>query len=62
IERGTVAFTVDQQPYLQGYLSIVELFLDATEGAAPVPISTGPVFLTSQNVKALAKYVDHTGF
>ena len=62
IERGTVAFTVDQQPYLQGYLSIVELFLDATEGAAPVPISTGPVFLTSQNVKALSKYVDHTGF
>ena len=62
IERGTVAYTVDQQPYLQGYLSIVELFLDATEGAAPVPISTGPVFLTSKNVRALAKYVEHTGF
>jgi simple sugar transport system substrate-binding protein len=62
IEHGTVAFTVDQQPYLQGYFSIVELFLDATEGAAPVSISTGPVFLTSQNVRMLSKYVGHTGF
>lgn len=62
IENGTVTFTVDQQPYLQGYLSIVELFLDATEGASPVSISTGPVFLTSSNVKALAKYVAHTGY
>src|SRR5579875_2275303 len=62
IERGIVAYTVDQQPYLQGYFSIVELYLDATEGAAPVSIATGPVFLTSQNVKTLAKYVNHTGF
>jgi len=62
IERGIVAYTVDQQPYLQGYLSIVELYLDATEGAMPVSIATGPVFLTAQNVKVLAKYVGHTGF
>jgi simple sugar transport system substrate-binding protein len=62
IEHGTVTFTVDQQPYLEGYLSIVELFLDATEGASPVSISTGPVFLTSSNVKALGKYVAHTGY
>jgi simple sugar transport system substrate-binding protein len=62
IERGIVSYTVDQQPYLQGYYSIVELFLDATEGAQPVSISTGPVFLTSENVKTLAKYVNHTGF
>jgi simple sugar transport system substrate-binding protein len=62
IENGTVTFTVDQQPYLQGYLSIVELFLEATEGASPVSISTGPVFLTSSNVKMLGKYVAHTGY
>jgi simple sugar transport system substrate-binding protein len=62
IEHGTVTFTVDQQPYLQGYLSIVELFLDATEGSTPVSISTGPVFLTSSNVGVLAKYVAHTGY
>ncbi len=62
IERGTVTFTVDQQPYLQGYLSIVELFLDKTEGAAPVNIPTGPAFLTSSNVKELGRFVNHTGF
>lgn len=62
IQRGIVTFTVDQQPYLQGYFSIVELFLDASEGASPVNISTGPVFLTSQNIRTLGKYVAHTGY
>lgn len=62
IENGTVTFTVDQQPYLQGFQSIVELYLEAKEGAAPVSISTGPVFLTASNVKKLAKYVAHTGY
>jgi len=62
IERGIVSYTVDQQPYLQGYFSIVELFLDATEGAAPVSISTGPVYLTAQNIKSLSKYIARTGF
>jgi simple sugar transport system substrate-binding protein len=62
IEDGQEAFTLDQQPYLQGYDSIEELFLDSTEGAAPVTIYTGPAFLTTQNVKKLAKYVTHTGY
>lgn len=62
IKNGTVTFTVDQQPYLEGYLTIVELYLEVTEGASPVSISTGPVFLTSSNVKTLGKYVAHTGY
>jgi simple sugar transport system substrate-binding protein len=62
IEHGQVGFTLDQQPFLQGYDSIMELYLDATEGAAPVTIYTGPAFLTTTNVKKLAKYVTHTGY
>lgn len=62
IEHGELGFTLDQQPYLQGYDSIQELYLDSTVGAAPVTIYTGPAFLTPQNVKKLAKYVTLTGY
>ena len=62
IKSGLVGFTLDQQPYLQGYDSIEELFLDSTVGAAPVTIYTGPAFLTPKNVKRLAKYVTLTGY
>ncbi|MHB8220298.1 MAG: substrate-binding domain-containing protein [Acidimicrobiales bacterium] len=62
IKSGVVSYTVDQQPYLQGYMSIVELFLDATEGVAPESFSTGPAFLTATNVNSLSKYVTHTGY
>jgi len=62
IKSGKVGFTLDQQPYLQGYYSIEELYLDSTIGAAPVTIYTGPAFLTKQNINRLAKYVTVTGY
>lgn len=62
IKNGTVAFTVDQQPFVEGYMSIVELYMDAKFGAAPEPYSTGPAFLTSKNIAKLAPLVDKTGF
>jgi simple sugar transport system substrate-binding protein len=62
IKRGLVGFTLDQQPYLQGYYSVEELFLKSTVGAAPVTIYTGPAFLTPKNVKKLAKFVTLTGY
>ena len=62
IKRGLVGFTLDQQPYLQGYYSVEELFLRSTVGAAPVTIYTGPAFLTPKNVKKLGKFVTLTGY
>lgn len=62
IKRGLVGFTLDQQPYLQGYYSVEELFLKSTVGAAPVTIYTGPAFLTPKNVKKLGKFVTLTGY
>ena len=59
IEAGTIAFTVDQQQYLQGYLPIVLMFLQATNqntAGGGLPILTGPGFVTPENaaeVKAL---------
>ena len=59
IEAGDVAFTVDQQQYLQGYMPIVLMYLQATNSntlGGGLPILTGPGFVTPENagdVKAL---------
>lgn len=62
LEKGQDSFTADQQPFLEGYDSLLELYQEKVYHAQPVDISTGPVFLTPQNVKKLAPYVNQTGF
>ena len=53
---GTIQFVIDQQPYLQGFLATLELFLyrasDALTGVADV--DTGLKFLYPQTVKPYA--------
>lgn len=52
IEEGKVAFAVDQQPYLQGYLPIVMLDKYARYGVLPTGIvKTGPVFVTEDDAE-----------
>ena len=59
IEEGNVAFTVDQQQYLQGYLPVILMHLQATNlntAGGGLPILTGPGFVDTANaadVKAL---------
>ncbi|WP_420637661.1 substrate-binding domain-containing protein [Candidatus Poriferisocius sp.] len=59
IEAGRVAFTVDQQQYLQGYLPVILMHLQATNqntAGGGLPILTGPGFVDTANasvVKAL---------
>jgi len=61
IEAGDVAFTVDQQQYLQGYLPVVLMYLQATNqntAGGGLPILTGPGFVDTANasvVKALVQ-------
>jgi simple sugar transport system substrate-binding protein len=62
IQQGYVRYTIDQQPFLQGYYSVEELVLLARYGAAPVSILTGPTFLTTTNVQKYGKYAAETGF
>lgn len=52
IEAGDIAFTVDQQQYLQGYLPVVLMYLEATNqntAGGGLPILTGPGFVTPDN-------------
>ena len=61
IEKGDVAFTIDQQQYTQGYLSVVVLYLNLTNKNAEVggqPISTGPSFVDKTNVVAVKELFD----
>lgn len=52
VQNGNLDFTIDQQAYLQGFLSIVQLFLYQVSGGlmAPVNTNTGLKFVTKTNV------------
>jgi simple sugar transport system substrate-binding protein len=61
IEAGDIAFTVDQQQYLQGYLPVVLMYLQATNlntAGGGLPILTGPGFVDSENVAEVAALVE----
>jgi simple sugar transport system substrate-binding protein len=59
IKSGSVEWAVDQQPYVQGYESIDALWLYRTNGdvvGGGNPVLTGPAFIDSSNVGAVAQY------
>ncbi|HET6860527.1 MAG TPA: substrate-binding domain-containing protein [Streptomyces sp.] len=59
LKSKEIGFAVDQQPYLQGYLAIDELWLYKTNGnvlGGGQPVLTGPAVVTGKDVPALEKY------
>jgi simple sugar transport system substrate-binding protein len=57
LKEGNIEFTVDQQPYLQGFLPVLELFLWQVSGSltGPAEVDTGLKFLNKETV---APYVN----
>ena len=56
IADGRVAWAVDQQPYLQGYLAVDALWLAHRNGATlggGRPVYTGPSFVDHTNVDTI---------
>ena len=56
IKDGRVAWAVDQQPYLQGYLAVDSLWLAKRNGGTlggGRPVYTGPSFVDGTNVDAI---------
>lgn len=52
IRDGDIAFAMDQQPYLQGFLSIQTAFTYLNYGLAPVGhVKTGPLVIDQTNVE-----------
>ena len=52
INSGNLDFTIDQQPYLQGFIPVMQLFLYKLSGGlmAPSDTNTGLLFVTKNNV------------
>ena len=57
IEKGVVDFTLDQEPFAQGYMSIVNLYFAYRYGLNPVDINTGTLIINKSNIRHLAKLV-----
>lgn len=60
IKAGNIAFTIDQQQYLQGYLPILLLYLYVTNlnvAGGGLPILTGPGFVDQSNADQVAALV-----
>ena len=55
--EGNIEFTIDQQPYLQGFLPVLQLFLWQVSGSltGPAEVDTGLKFLNKETV---APYVN----
>jgi simple sugar transport system substrate-binding protein len=53
IEKGNMQFTIDQQPYLQGFQGVMELYLAKKYSITPCDINTGIAPVTTQSVKAV---------
>jgi simple sugar transport system substrate-binding protein len=53
IKQGAMDFTIDQQPYLQGFYTVMEMFMFLASGglAGPADCNTGLKFVTKDSVE-----------
>jgi simple sugar transport system substrate-binding protein len=61
VKAGTLQFCIDQQPYLQGYLAITQLYLFKKNGnllGGGKPSLTGPTFVDKSNVDSILPFID----
>jgi simple sugar transport system substrate-binding protein len=59
IKDKKIEFSVDQQPYVQGYQAVTMLWLNLTNGndlGGGKPVLTGPSFVDSTNIDKIATY------
>jgi simple sugar transport system substrate-binding protein len=59
IQDGRIQFSVDQQPYLQGYLAVDSLWLYKTnlnDIGGGTPVLTGPSIVDADNIDAIADF------
>jgi simple sugar transport system substrate-binding protein len=62
VKDGSVQWSVDQQPYLEGYLAVDALWLYKVNGnvsGGGKPVLTGPSFITKDNIDAVAEFASN---
>jgi simple sugar transport system substrate-binding protein len=60
VKAGDIQFCIDQQPYLQGYLAITQLYLYKKNGnilGGGKPSLTGPSFVDNTNVDSILPFI-----
>lgn len=61
IKNGKIEFSVDQQPYVQGYLAVQSLYLYKKNGndiGGGQPVLTGPSFVDSTNIDTILPFAE----
>ena len=59
VQDGKILFSVDQQPWLQGYMAVDSLWFYLTNKndlGGGGPVLTGPSFVDSTNIEDILKY------
>jgi simple sugar transport system substrate-binding protein len=59
VQDGSVAWAIDQQPYLQGYLAVDALWLYKTNGntiGGGQNVATGPAFIDKSNIARVSQF------
>ena len=55
--NGYVQVQVDQQPYMQGFIPVMEAYLNKTVGLAPTDVNTGKALIYPDQAKAIVELV-----
>ena len=62
IKDGKILFSVDQQPYVQGYMAVEGLWLNLTNGndmGGGQPVRTGPSIVDQSNIDVILPYTEN---
>ena len=61
VKDGKIQFCIDQQPYLQGYMAITQLYLYKKNGnvlGGGKAVLTGPSFVDKSNIDAILPFIE----
>ena len=59
IKNGNILFSIDQQPYVQGYMAVTSLYLNLKNGndiGGGKAVLTGPSFVDSENIDKIIPF------
>lgn len=61
IKDGDILFSIDQQPYVQGYMAVTSLYLNLKNGndmGGGGPVLTGPSFVDAENIDVILPFAE----
>lgn len=61
IQNGEILFSIDQQPYVQGYMAVQALYLanvNANDIGGGQPVLTGPSIVDESNIDQIAEFAE----